>query len=95
MLKIVVETVPGNGTLRAEGRLIGPWVDELKRSCEDVLIAGAKLSIDLSDVSFVDRDGVELLQSLRSRHVELVNCSSFVTEQLKGWAVEGGGARGR
>jgi hypothetical protein len=85
MLRIVVETARGSGTVRAEGRVIGPWVEELRRSCEGVLTSGAALAVDLSDVSFVDRDGIELLRSLRSRRVALLNYSAFVAEQLKAW----------
>ena len=84
MLKIVlIETARETPTLRLEGRVIGPWVDELRRSCEPVLDRGARLSLDLSDVSFVDRDGVELFRSLQKRQVMLLNCSGFVAEQLR------------
>jgi len=44
---------------------------------------GGSLSVDLREVTFVDRDGVELLCGLRGRQVALVNCSPFVAEQLK------------
>ena len=74
----------GNTTLELAGRVIGPWVDELSRSCERVLAIGGTLSVDLGQVSFVDRDGVQFLQRLRARDVALVNCSPFVAEQLKG-----------
>ena len=70
-------------TLRLEGRVIGPWVDELRRSCEGILSAGSGLTLDLSEVSFIDRDGVELFRKLRNRRVAIVNCSRFVAEQLK------------
>ena len=84
MLKILlVKTTDETPTLRLEGQVIGPWVEELKRLCEQILATGVKLSLDLSDVSFVDRDGVELFRSLRDRHVALLNCSGFVAEQLK------------
>ena len=88
MLKIVlIETAGETPTLRLEGRVIGPWVDELRRSCEPVLATAAKLAIDLSEVSFVDWDGVELFRSLRERQVTLVNCSRFVAEQFKAQGV--------
>jgi anti-anti-sigma regulatory factor len=84
VLKIVLVESRNGVTLRLEGRVIGPWVEELRRSCDDVLITGARLTLDLSDVSFVDRDGVELFRNLRSRrHVRLSNRSRFVAEQLK------------
>jgi anti-anti-sigma regulatory factor len=74
-----------DGTTRLElaGRVVGPWVDELSRSCEHVLGIGGALTVDLGQVSFVDRDGVQFLKRLRARDVALVNCSSFVAEQLK------------
>jgi hypothetical protein len=84
MLKIVpVATRNGTAILRLEGRLIGPWVDELWRSCSEVLATGAGLTLDFAEVSFVDRKGVELLRSLTTRRVALSNCSPFVAEQLK------------
>jgi anti-anti-sigma regulatory factor len=86
MLKIgPVETGNGPTKLRLEGRLIGPWVEELRRACEQVLTTGANLALDLSDVSFLDRSGVELIQSLRNRNVALLSCSVFIAEQLRGW----------
>jgi hypothetical protein len=84
MLKIVVEPGDGIGTVRAEGQMIGPWVAELRRSCEELVQAGVKPIVDLAGVSFVDRDGLDLLRTLGRRGVALVNCSSFVAEQLKG-----------
>ena len=84
MLKIVaVEPGTDEAILRLEGRVIGPWVEEVRRSCESVFSRGARLTLDLSDVSFVDREGVDLLRSLRDRHVALENCSPFVATLLK------------
>lgn len=84
MLKIAfVEASNGLQTLSLEGHLIGPWVEELRRLSEPILAGGGELTLDLSEVSFVDRNGVELLQSLRQRHVALVNCSHFVAELLR------------
>ena len=71
-------------TLSLDGRVIGPWVDELRQFCERMLVRGPGLVLDLSDVSFVGREGVELLQALRDRQVVLRNCSPFVGAQLKG-----------
>jgi hypothetical protein len=68
--------------LQLEGQIIGPWVEELRRTCDQQLAAGA-LSLDLSHVSFVERRGVELLQSLGARGVPLLRCSPFVTELLR------------
>jgi len=69
--------------LQLAGRVAGPWVGELRRSCDRILAAGVRLSGDLHEVTFVDRAGLELLWGLRGRQVALVNCTSFVAEQLK------------
>ena len=85
MLKIqLLDQQDGAATLELAGRVVGPWVDELSRSCERILGVGGTLSVDLGGVSFVDRAGVEFLRRLRARAVALVNCSPFVAEQLKG-----------
>jgi hypothetical protein len=89
VLKIVMlETEPngagggGDAVLRLEGQIIGPWVDELQRTC-DRLLAVRAIVLDLSHVSFVERRGVELLRGLGTRGVPLLHCSPFVAEQLK------------
>jgi anti-anti-sigma regulatory factor len=69
-------------TVRLEGRLVGPWVDEVRRTCEPFLGNGSRLTVDFSQVSFVDRDGVALCRRLRQRRASLRNCSPFVKEQI-------------
>ena len=84
MLRIASADRPGGGaTLTLEGRVIGPWVDELRRACQRILVAGAPLTLDLHDVAFVERDGLELLRSLVDAGVAVVNCPAFVHEQLR------------
>jgi len=70
-------------TLRLEGRVVGPWVVELKNSCEKVLTEGRSLKLHLAEVAFMDVQGVALLSSLRSRGVSLLECPPFAAEQLK------------
>ena len=79
----MAQTGAETAVVHLEGQVIGPWVAELERVCEPLLARGAELRLDLSTVSFVDRDGVELLSRLRDGHARLLNCSRFVTEQLK------------
>ena len=74
---------PDIAVLHLEGQLIGPWVDELERTC-DRLLATRPVTLDLADVSFVERRGVHLLRTLGTRGVPLLRCSPLVAEQLKG-----------
>jgi len=69
--------------LRLEGRVVGPWVTELQKSCEEVLADGRSLKLHLADVEFMDPQGVALLLRLRSRGVPLLECPPFAAEQLK------------
>jgi ABC-type transporter Mla MlaB component len=73
-------------TLKLEGRVVGPWVEELRQVCETLLSEGRKLKLDLTDVAFADADGVVVLTDFRSRGVTLRNCSPFVDEQLRSTA---------
>ena len=73
-------------TLKLEGRVVGPWVEELRRVCESFLSEGRKLKLDLTDVAFADADGVVVLTDFKSRGVILRNCSPFVDEQLRSTA---------
>jgi hypothetical protein len=69
--------------LRLEGRVVGPWVPELGKACEQALGEGRALELNLAEVSFVDHSGVRLINDLRSQGISLVECSPFVEEQLK------------
>jgi anti-anti-sigma regulatory factor len=85
MLRIHIrDTVTETATLSLEGRVIGPWVDELRHVCEGILTHGTRLVLDLSAVAFVGQEGIELFRALRDRQVVLRNCSPFVGAQLKG-----------
>ena len=87
MLKISQAGKAGqNFTLKLEGRVVGPWVGELRLVCESLLSSSRALNLDLSDVSYADAEGVELLANLKLRGVRLVNGSPFVAEQLKNCA---------
>ncbi len=84
MLKILADGPSDQDvTLRLDGRVAGRWVDVLRKSCEVALNRGARLALDLGNVSFVDREGGVLLRSLIERQVGLANVSPFVAEQIR------------
>jgi ABC-type transporter Mla MlaB component len=83
MLKISEPLKNHAVTLKLEGRLIGPWVNELRVMCENYLANERPVKLDFADVSYADRGGVALLIDLQERGVELMNCSSFLAEELK------------
>ena len=84
MLKISQTGTPNHSvTLKLEGRVVGPWVGELRRIGEPLLDKDRALKLDLAEVSYVDEEGVITLNSFKSHGVKLKNCSPFVQQQIK------------
>jgi len=84
MLRISRVVSPNNVvTLRLEGQMQGPWIEELHRLCEQFLTTEHRLILDLADVSFIDHHGVALCHRLRDQNVAFLHCSLFVAERLK------------
>lgn len=90
MLRVVIDqTDAGSLVYRVAGHLRNEWVAELRLACERVLQDDANriaLTLDLSDVAFMDAAGLALCGELAARGVALANCSLFTAEQLKGSA---------
>lgn len=85
MLRItVVESSEIAVTLRVEGRITGPWVEELRAACDvHTFLDKVQLSLELADISFADTAGIALLRELRNRGVGLIRPTPFLAEQLK------------
>lgn len=83
MLRITLISGPNAApTLKIEGKLLGPWVAELRRACGEWAEVGSLLSLDLAAVTFVDGPGIKLLLDLRARGVTLAACSGLVAGLL-------------
>lgn len=81
MLRIErVQNGAGHTTVSVTGRLSGPWIAELERSLNESTSNG--IVLDLTDVSFVDREGIEFLRMLRRLGLVDLRCSAFVAEQI-------------
>ena len=84
MLRISeIKKTNGSVTLALEGRMSGPWVTEVREYCQQFLGNGHRLSLDLAQLSYVDREGADLFRMLLSHGVALTNCTPFVSERLK------------
>jgi hypothetical protein len=83
MLRISrIESSTGDVILRLEGKLIGPWVNELKSCCAIVCNEGRRLSLDMTDVLYTDWRGLALLRTLQESNVALAGCTPFLSEEL-------------
>ena len=82
--RIDLEGSASNRTLKLEGKLLGPWVDELSRACEELRMPPHCLRLDLADVTFVDPIGLKLLDDLVGQGATIVGCSDFIADLLNG-----------
>ncbi|MEO6307603.1 MAG: STAS domain-containing protein [Nitrospiraceae bacterium] len=74
MLKITTLTKTESTVLRLEGRLAGPWVQELERCWGSTVgtTANHPLSVDLSAVTYVDSNGKDLLKKIHQQGAKLI-----------------------
>jgi ABC-type transporter Mla MlaB component len=74
MLRITIHKSLGAVTFQLEGRLAGPWVQELAACWRATLdqSAGLVVRVDLVAVTFVDGAGRELLTAMHHRGAKLV-----------------------
>jgi ABC-type transporter Mla MlaB component len=73
------QTIPA---LKLEGKLLGPWVIELSRACEELLVPPNALCLDLTDVTYIDSVGLGLIHDLIRQGVTLSGCTSFIEALL-------------
>ncbi len=74
MLKITTLILADSTTFKLEGRLAGPWVQELERcwDCNVGTMTLHPLTVDLSAVTYVDSDGKDLLKQIHRQGAKLV-----------------------
>jgi len=70
MLKITFQDTPEGTEVKLEGKLAGPWVEELERSwTEHSPQASENVIMDLSDVTYIDPEGKRLLTRMVEKGV--------------------------
>ena len=69
-------------TFRLEGKVLAPWVEELRRICAEPPHESRQIRLDLSAVTFVDAAGAELIHELIRQGIAIAQCSGFVAELL-------------
>lgn len=76
MLRITLDKNPRATSLRVEGRLTGPWVNELEQAWRAATSdpADGRVCIDLTDVTFIGDDGKQLLETMYAEGAKLKAC---------------------
>ena len=88
MLRITWTNNEQQMTLKLEGELAGPWVDETEHAWSDLVgtTLGKQVVVDLEDVSFIDPDGRRLLTRMLDQGAELQSShlmTRYIINQLK------------
>ena len=72
MLKITTRTDPTGTTFELEGKLGGPWVQELKGCWQEVTNSDRSVRVLVCAVTFIDDQGRDLLLEMHRHGAELV-----------------------
>jgi len=84
MLRITITQQGDSAIIRLEGKLIGAWVEELRRCWRETLAQtkGRKIVADLDAVSFMDVPGQKLLREMHLAGTTLVGRGVLTTHLL-------------
>ena len=85
MLRITIQNLSDAVQLKLEGRVKGPWVEELRKAwlTSANMAGGDPVNVDLAAVSFLDSPGRDLLLRMQKEGVVLTGASSFLRHMLE------------
>ena len=80
MLKITITNTATEIRWILHGRLVAPWVDELKVSWKKAHTAaqGRRCIVNLDEVTFIDKSGERLLRSMSRQGAQFVSGDVYV-----------------
>jgi len=83
VLKVTVVEQEGRATFKVEGRLVKPWVSELKKSWTQFVREHPEepVMVDLGEVTFIDHEGKCLLSSMFRKGADLCG-GGFLTRSI-------------
>jgi anti-anti-sigma regulatory factor len=84
VLKITtIRESPERLTVHLCGQFTAEYVPELQRALAPENTGEGKIALDLSNVTFVDRDAMVFLCGAKSRNVAIENIPSYVTRWIE------------
>ena len=83
MVRITAEEHHDYVLLRVEGSLRGPWVDELERVWRCNWQCGKRISVNLTNVLYIDDAGQALLTHMLNNGTELLATGLYMTAILQ------------
>ena len=84
MLRIIRIVDGGCGeTIKLEGSLHGPWVEELRKQCDSSANQASRIRLDLSALMYLNEGGRALLSEWIRRGAQVTACSRYVAAVLQ------------
>ena len=85
MLKITITETQTENRWILQGRLVGPWVGELRSYWKQKhrLHSGQRCLVDLNEVTFIDKSGERLLRAMSKKGAELVANGMYTKHVLE------------
>jgi hypothetical protein len=95
LLKITLQQSRRSKTLKLEGKLVGPWVEELERTWRGLIASrhAKYLQVDLCGLTFLDDRGKELLAKMFDRGADLVADAPLTRHIVEEIRRDGGGRK--
>jgi anti-anti-sigma regulatory factor len=85
VLKITRTETPTEEKWILQGRLVGLWVSELRRSWKETHRTGSsrKRIVDLNEVTFIDKKGERLLRTMSKEGAQLIATGIYTKHVLE------------
>ena len=83
MLRITTIHENQHATLKLEGKLLEPWLDELRSASARAKEVSGRVGLDLANLTYADAAGSQFLRSLFHQNVSVSARSPFVAELLR------------
>jgi anti-anti-sigma regulatory factor len=74
---------PRTVSLALQGRIVAEWADLLERECAELMRSELRVVLDLSEVVFIGRSGVEALGRLARAGAQVVGCTPLIAAMLE------------
>jgi hypothetical protein len=84
MLKITTHSEGERITLKVEGRLAGPWVEELKTCWAQASGQHHRVEVVLNEVTYIDEGGKKLLAEMHRKGVQLAAAGCMTRAIIEG-----------
>lgn len=84
MLRITIQPSSNGTTLKLEGKVSGPWVQDLERFWQRVRenALHRPVRVDMTSVLLVDWDGSRVLKGMQEDGAELMGEDSFIKSMI-------------